>query len=88
MSNLSYARNANSLLRRMGPPSVPPNWLRWNLGVLGEGRLNGRASKSLLRMNSHADPCRSFDPDLVATLIWPPACPYSAPNIAVCTWNS
>src|SRR5579871_391850 len=54
LRNPSYQPNPQILFLMMGPPIVPPNWFWWNVLTVGLKKL--RASRSVLRRNSHAAP--------------------------------
>ncbi len=77
--------------RTTGPPNVYPNWLRVKTprGIpLALSKKPFDASREM-RLNSYAEPWKSFDPARVATLIIPPeARPYSAEKLLVTTRNS
>src|SRR5512138_3617680 len=61
----------NTLSRTIGPPIVPPNWLRFKPSFLFE---NGSgALKRLSRANSKALPWKPLVPDLVTALTEAPA---------------
>src|SRR2546425_6431056 len=85
----------------MGPPTVPPNWLKRNSGlgspVMGLSGFPpgtwltkyGVASKLSLRKNHQALPCKLLVPDLVTRLVMEPALlPYWAELFRVSCWNS
>src|SRR5215216_5267105 len=78
----------------MGPPTVPPTWLRFRPSPLrapsGPTRANGLvALKRWLRQNSKPPPWNRLVPDLVTPLTDAPECtPVDAPSAPVSTRNS
>src|ERR1700685_711643 len=70
------AKKKKVLFLRMGPPTVPPNWLSLNGGLVMLKKL--RASRSVLRRNSNAVPWNSLEPERVDSCTSAPAPPYSA----------
>ena len=73
-----------------GPLSVNPYWFHLkglDVGVLPPNAY-GRASSLLLRMNSHAVPCKVLVPLLVMTFTWPMPRPNSAEYTPLCILNS
>src|SRR4029453_8783343 len=78
----SYAPKKKSLLAfQIGPPSVPPNWLRWKRVRLSRERLFAQelASSLSLRKYSNAAPWKSLDPPRVIMFTAPPS---DLPNCA------
>src|SRR5262245_54841764 len=74
----------------MGPPRLPPNWLRLKGGGSGKVKLKKlRASKASLRKKSNSSPWNWLAPERVAMLaIAPEVCPYSALKVELSTLNS
>src|SRR5579859_8143955 len=84
-------RKKNSLSLMMGPPRVPPNWLKRSSGFLMPAPFTKKllASNLSLRRNSQRLPCQLFVPDLVTRFTMEPALlPYSAELLLVSCWNS
>jgi hypothetical protein len=82
-----YAPKKNSLFRTMGPPSVPPYWLRFSVSV-SEAKAF-RALRAPLRKNSKMLPWNSLVPDFVTAFTVPAECwPYCADKPLVSSLNS
>src|SRR5262245_23601365 len=92
----SYAKKKNALLRpsktlgiKMGPPTLPPGFHCRTIGRLDGVKVNPRALKTSLRLNTKALPCTVLVPDLVTQLMTPfEVRPYSAEYPELCTLNS
>src|SRR6476661_357222 len=70
----SYAPKKNARSFTNGPPKVPPNWLIWLKGFGRAGvKLGFFAFSDSSRKYSNALPVSLLIPDLVTTLITPPA---------------
>ena len=73
--------------RTIGPPTLPPNWLRRYAGFSASN--TPRALSDLSRKYSNAVPCTVLVPDLVTTCTMPPvASPNSALYCTLLTLNS
>src|SRR2546427_6479741 len=73
----------------MGPPRLPPGFHWRMIGLLEGVKVNPRALKTSLRLNTKALPCTWLVPDLVTQLITPfEVRPYSAEYDELCTLNS
>src|SRR5229473_3991985 len=73
----------------MGPPKLPPGFHWRTIGLFESVKVNPRALKNSLRLNTKALPCTWLVPDLVTQLITPfEVRPYSAEYDELCTLNS
>src|SRR5665213_2646506 len=71
----------------MGPPRLPPNWLRRKAG--GELRSKKlRASNLSFRRNSNADPWKPFVPERLDALTTAPLPPNCVLYVFESNWNS
>src|SRR5579864_1904744 len=88
--NSSYETKKKVRFLKIGPPRLPPNWLRLKGGGLGDVKSKKlRASTASLRRNSNSSPWNLLVPERDAMLrMAPELCPYSALKVELSSLNS